>query len=562
MKVALVQESPTVGDLHGNVERLLAALARAKEAGADLAVCAELAISAYPPRDFLDRPSFVDQQLAALHHLAKAAPLPTLVGFIDKATEGGINRLYNAVAVIEEGVVREVIHKTLLPTYDVFDERRYFSPATERRLVDIGGVAIGVSICEDIWNNSEHFGGSHTEPRRYLSDPIAELCALGAELLINLSASPFWANKRRTRQELLCAQAKRHGVPLLVTNQVGAHDDLIFDGGSIAINANGEIVGSCKEFESDLLIAAFSEEARSLECETSASHDLSQAGETAACLDALVYGLREYATKCGFHSVVLGLSGGIDSAVTAAVAALALGPENVHGVALPSKYSSDHSKSDAKDLADAMGIHHQLISIESTVAALEEALAPSFAGKDEDVTEENVQARARGVILMALSNKFGHLLLNTGNKSEVAVGYCTLYGDMCGGLSVLSDVFKTDVYRLAKEVNARAGKAVIPESTIEKPPSAELRPGQLDQDSLPPYDILDPLLEGYIEGHESQESLEKRFDPHVVAHVLRLVRRNEYKRYQLAPGLKVRAKTFGAGRRMPLACKHPTQNNS
>lgn len=557
MKVALVQESPIVGDLQGNVDRLLVALERAKQEGADLAVCAELAISAYPPRDLLDQPHFVEKQLAALQRLAEMSPIPALVGFVDHACEVGIERLYNAAALIEDGVVRDVIHKTLLPTYDVFDERRYFSPATERRLLEFGGFKIGVSICEDIWNNSEHFGSNHGEPRRYVSDPIDELQALGADLLINLSASPFWADKREMRQTMLQAQAKRHGLPLIVVNQVGAHDDLIFDGGSMAIDASGELRGSCKEFSTDLLIVDVSEDHRHIKLADRRSHAFGEPGEIEACLDALVLGLRDYATKCGFTSVVLGLSGGIDSALTAAIAALALGPENVHGIALPSKYSSEHSLSDAEALAKAMGIHYQVISIEGPVAALEASLAPSFEGTEQGVTEENIQARARGVVLMALSNKFGHLLLNTGNKSEVAVGYCTLYGDMCGGLSVLSDVFKTDVYRLALAVNARAGKSVIPASTIHKPPSAELRPGQLDQDSLPPYDILDPLLARYVEQQESVESLQRDFDPAVVEHVIGLVRRNEYKRYQLAPGLKVRSKSFGSGRRMPLACKYP-----
>ena len=558
MKVALVQESPIVGDLQGNVDRLLAALERAAAQGAELAICAELALSAYPPRDFLDQPHFVEKQLAALQRLAEQTPLPTIVGFIDRVLVDGVQGLYNGAALLQDGQVRDVIHKTLLPTYDVFDERRYFTPASERRLIEFGKYKLGISICEDIWNNSEWNELEHWESKRYHIDPIDELTALGADVLINLSASPFWADKRQIRQTMLQAQARRHKLPLLVVNQVGAHDDLIFDGGSMAIDATGEVTARCKEFETDLLVVDLSENHSVSGPAGRMGHDFGEAGEVEACLDALVLGLREYAQKCGFHSVVLGLSGGIDSAVTAAIAALALGPENVHGIALPSKYSSQHSLTDAKALADAMGIHYQVISIEKTVSALESTLAPSFEGTEEDITEENLQARARGVVLMALSNKFGHLLLNTGNKSEVAVGYCTLYGDMCGGLSILSDVFKTDVYKLALAINARAGKAVIPISTIEKPPSAELRPGQLNQDSLPPYDVLDSLLARYIEEHESAESLERDFDPAMVQRVLGLVRRAEYKRYQLAPGLKVRSKSFGPGRRMPIACKHPT----
>lgn len=558
MKVALVQESPIVGDLQGNVDRLLVALERAAEQGAQLAVCAELAISAYPPRDLLDQSHFVEKQLAAMQRLAERTPLPTIVGFIDRAVVEGIERLYNAAALLEGGEVRDIIHKTLLPTYDVFDERRYFTPASERRLIPFGNYMLGVSICEDIWNNAERDESEPWEARRYLRDPIDELTALGADVLINLSASPFWADKREVRQTMLQAQARRHKLPLLVVNQVGAHDDLIFDGGSMAIDATGKLCGSCKEFASDMLVIDIEADHQHIVMTDRRSHGFGEPGEIEACLDALVLGLRDYATKCGFKSVVLGLSGGIDSALTAAIASLALGPENVHGIALPSKYSSDHSLTDAKALADTMGIHYQVIPIEGAVAAFEAALVPSFEGTNEDVTEENIQARARGVMLMALSNKFGHLLLNTGNKSEVAVGYCTLYGDMCGGLSILSDVFKTDVYKLALAVNARAGRPVIPEATIQKPPSAELRPGQLDQDSLPPYEILDPLLMRFVEEQESVESLQRDFDPAVVEHVVGLVRRNEYKRYQLAPGLKVRSKSFGPGRRMPLACKHPT----
>ncbi len=551
MKVALVQESPIVGDFQGNVDRLLISLERAAALGADLAVCAELAISAYPPRDLLDRPDFVGEQLLALERLAAHAALPTLVGFVDRNERDGIKHLWNAAALLDGGKVVDTIHKTLLPTYDVFDERRYFTPAPHRRLLHVGDHKLGVSICEDIWNHSEYW-----EDRRYHEDPIEELVALGAEVIINLSASPFWMDKRRVRQEMLQAQAAHYGLPLLVVNQVGAYDDLIFDGGSVAIDAAGAVCGSCKEFQTDLLVVDLASDHKHIATAKRQTHAFDEEGETLACLDALILGLRSYAHTCGFQSVVLGLSGGIDSALTAAIASEALGPENVYGVALPSKYSSDHSLTDAKALASAMGVHYQVISIEETVAALERSLASSFEGTEEGVTEENLQARARGVILMALSNKFGHLLLNTGNKSEVAVGYCTLYGDMCGGLSVLSDVFKTDVYKLSLAVNKRAGKAVIPESTIRKPPSAELRPGQLDQDSLPPYDVLDPLLARYVEQHESAESLAKDFDPETVQHVIRLVHRAEHKRYQLAPGLKVRSKSFGPGRRMPLACKH------
>lgn len=548
MKVALVQVSPRVGDLRGNVQVITNALRSAQNAGADLAVCCELAVSAYPPRDYLDRPEFIDAQIAALHSLAAQCPLPTLVGFVDRQRVDGQTRLFNAAAFIDGSAVTKVVHKSLLPTYDVFDERRYFTPAAKRETVTIGETRVGISICEDIWNDAQYW-----DELRYEMDPIEELVGQGAELLINLSASPFAAGKRLIRQEMLCAQARKHGLPLLVVNQVGAHDDLIFDGRSMAIDATGEPKAVCAEFESDMQVVDVDTKSGSVVGAIRQLPGFDTLGETQAGLNALVLGLRDYAHTCGFKSAVLGLSGGIDSALTAAIAAEALGPENVYGVALPSKYSSDHSLSDAEALATAMGIQFQTIPIANPVASIEESLAASFAGKAEDVTEENIQARSRGLILMALSNKFGHLLLNTGNKSEVAVGYCTLYGDMCGGLSILSDVFKTEVYRMSKEVNRRAGKEVIPSSTIEKPPSAELRPGQLDQDSLPPYDILDPLLQRYVEEHESAASLRKSFDPELVNRVLKMIHRAEHKRYQLAPGLKIRSKSFGPGRRMPLA---------
>ncbi len=548
MKVALVQESPLVGDLGGNVSSLTEALRSAADAGAELAVCAELALSAYPPRDYLDREEFMDAQLQALQTLAAQCPLPTLVGFIDRQRIDGQLRLFNAAAFIQDGAVEQVIHKSLLPTYDVFDERRYFTPANSRELITISGIPVGVSICEDIWNNAEHW-----DERRYEIDPVAELAEQGAKLLINMSASPFGTGKRQVRQHMLCAQARRHHLPLLVVNQVGAHDDLVFDGRSMAIDAKGHAQALCAEFESDMQVVDVNIVTGEVSGQMRTLPGFDTQGETQAALDALILGLRDYAQKCGFRSVLLGLSGGIDSALTAAIAAAALGAENVYAVALPSKYSSDHSLTDAEALAKAMGIQYQTIAIAKSVAAIEETLAPSFADTSEDVTEENIQARCRGILLMALSNKFGHLLLNTGNKSEVAVGYCTLYGDMCGGLSVLSDVFKTEVYRMAEEVNRRAGKAVIPQSTIDKPPSAELRPGQVDEDSLPPYDVLDALLERYIEKHEPASSLAKDFDPELVQRVLKMIHRAEHKRYQLAPGLKIRHKSFGPGRRMPLA---------
>lgn len=549
VKIALVQESPIIGDLQNNVRLFQSAISNAADKGAELAICCELAISGYPPRDYLDREEFITDQRLALESLALACPIPTIVGFIDHERIAGHLHLYNAAACIDEGKVVDIVHKTLLPTYDVFDERRYFSPGKKRKLVSLAGLKLGVSICEDIWNDRTFW-----KDTRYEVDPVEELAALKPDLLINLSASPFWTDKRALRQELLQAQARKHQLPLFVVNQVGAHDDLVFDGGSMAIDQSGQIIARCSEFTRDCGITDFDSTRKTLRGGfVGDQHPFSQEGEIAAGLDALVLGLRDYAKKCGFQSALIGLSGGIDSALTAAIACLALGEDNVHGVALPSKYSSQHSLDDAEALAKAMGLHYRIIPIADTVEAIEKSLAPAFVGHEEDVTEENIQARSRGIILMALSNKFGHLLLNTGNKSEVAVGYCTLYGDMCGGLSVLSDVYKTDVYRMSREINRRAGRALIPVSTIDKPPSAELRPGQLDQDSLPAYSLLDEILRRYIEEEQAIKILYKDFDKSVVDRVVHLIRRSEFKRYQLAPGLKVRSKSFGPGRRMPLA---------
>ncbi|MBL4636685.1 MAG: NAD+ synthase [Kofleriaceae bacterium] len=548
MKIALVQESPVIGDVQGNVRLLQAAISSAADRGADLAVCCELAITGYPPRDYLDRREFILEQRAALDSLAGACAIPTLVGFIDHREISGHLHLFNAAACIEDGRVVDIVHKTLLPTYDVFDERRYFTPGAKRKLTTLAGLRIGVSICEDIWNDKEYWSAL-----RYDIDPLEELVAMKPDILINLSASPYSANKPATRRKLLQAQARKCKLPLVMVNQIGAHDDLVFDGGSMAFDSSGQVVARCSEFSTDCLLVDFDKDSHELSGPAGNADDLSETCETQSGLNALILGLKDYCRKCGFSSVILGLSGGIDSALTAAIASAALGPDKVYAVALPSKYSSEHSLDDAEELARNMGIHYQVISIEDTVDAIERSLAPAFADCQEDVTEENIQARARGIILMALSNKFGHLLLNTGNKSEVAVGYCTLYGDMCGGLSVLSDVFKTEVYRMSNEINRRAGRAVIPESTITKAPSAELRPGQVDQDSLPPYELLDSLLQRYIEDHESAASLYNDFDRETVDRVLQLVRRSEFKRYQLAPGIKIRSKAFGPGRRMPLA---------
>jgi NAD+ synthetase len=550
VKIALVQRNLTVGDFEGNLARLLAGVGEAHALGADLAVCTELAIPGYPPRDLCERDAFVDANLRTLETFARRSPLPVLVGFIDRAAGPG-PRIHNAAAVVAGGVVRSVHHKTLLPTYDVFDESRYFAPAARRELAIIGGVRVGVCICEDSWNDS-----SFWPHRRYRSDPVEEFAKLGAELLINLSASPFAMEKRALRHRMLSAQAAKHGLPLLMANQVGGNDDLLFEGGSVAFDARGELRAYAAEFAEDVLLVEVSLPNGTVRGNCRTRHPFDAAGDAAAALDGLIMGTRDYASKCGFQTALVGLSGGVDSALTAAIAAAALGPTQVTGIAMPSRYSSEHSVRDAKALATNLGLQFHEVSIEPAFHAFLVTLAPLFAGRHPDVTEENLQARARGVVLMALSNKFGHLLLTTGNKSELAVGYCTLYGDMSGGLAVISDVPKTLVYGLAHEINRRAGRDVIPRSTLEKAPSAELRPNQTDQDSLPPYPELDRILELYVEDAASREQIiADGHQPAVVDDILRRIRSSEYKRYQAAPGLKISGKAFGPGRRLPLAAR-------
>lgn len=568
MKLALVQTNPTIGDVAGNVDALLARVGEAARAGAELAVCAELAICGYPPRDLLDQPAFVDANLRALERMARDAAIPVIVGFVDRSP-GRLpaGRLRNAAAVIADGRVCSVHHKTLLPTYDVFDEWRYFEPAERVELAHVAGVAVGVSICEDIWNDADFW-----PERRYRADPVEALAAMGAELLVNISASPFTVHKRRVRRRMLAAQAAKHELPLVMVNQVGGNDDLLFDGGSMALSNTGRIGARAREFAEDLVCVDIdlcrlcglgglgglgTGEVHGPMADV---HGDDAAGNNAAALDALVMGTRDYVHKCGFSRALVGLSGGIDSALTAAIAVRALGADNVLGVSMPSRYSSEHSMSDASELAQALGMGFLTIPIEGMFQAALDALGPAFAGCPADVTEENLQARCRGMVLMGLSNKLGHMVLTTGNKSELAVGYCTLYGDMCGGLAVISDVPKTMVYELSREINRQAGRQagreLIPRSTLEKPPSAELRPDQTDQDSLPPYDVLDAIIELHVEALRSREQIVAAgFAPEVVDQVLGLIRRSEYKRHQAPPGLKIRARTFGPGRRMPLAAR-------
>ena len=539
MRVALAQMNPTVGDVGGNVDRAGKMCEEAAARGADLVLLPELCISGYPPRDLVEQPDFVAACMAGLDRFARAAPVAAVIGLPEANDRTAGRRLYNTAAVVAQGRVLSLHRKLLLPTYDVFDEHRHFEPAPELALATICGRRMAVTICEDVWNDPDFWPAP-----RYPRDPIAELAGLGAEGIVNLSASPFSLDKRFVRPKMLRAQAEKHRLPLLYVNQVGGQDDLVFDGHSMAIGPDGTTLACAPEFREAVVIADLD----------SGAGDLFDPidGDDAAALEALVLGTRDYARRCGFRSAVVGLSGGMDSSVVASVAVRALGREQVLGVAMPSRYSSAASLADARALAGALGIAFREVAIEPIFASTLAVLEPAFVDRPADVTEENLQARIRGLLLMALSNKLGHLLLSTGNKSEMAVGYCTLYGDMAGGLAVLADVPKTLVYRIAERINQQG--PVIPRSVFDKPPSAELRPGQTDQDTLPPYDLLDRLIEAHIErGWGRARLLDAGFDPGVVDDFLERVRKNEYKRRQAAPGLRITSKAFGPGRRMPIA---------
>ncbi len=542
MKVALAQLNTTVGDIAGNEQKILAAYQRAAAAGVAMMVCPELTVCGYPPRDLLLKRRFVAQNLEALKRLAAATGKSgLLVGYVAENTFRPGRAVTNSVALLQQGVIVTTRSKTLLPTYDVFDEDRYFEPATENLPAQFGAQKIGLTICEDIWND-----GDFWPERRYRHNPPVDLAAAGAGLLFNVSASPWHLGKSRTRYEMLRSMAVKIGRPIVFCNQVGGNDELIFDGDSLVFNGAGELVAQAKSFAEDFVI---------VDTEAGRSIKFVELPVEEALYQALVLGLRDYLHKCGFKSAVLGLSGGIDSAVTACLAAAALGPENVRAVSLPSQYSSRGSLDDARALAERLGLQYEVIPIQRAFEIARQELQPVFAGRPEDTTEENLQARLRGVLLMALSNKFGSLLLTTGNKSELAVGYCTLYGDMCGGLAVISDVPKTMIYRLARWINRE--QEIIPSASITKPPSAELRPNQCDQDSLPPYEVLDAILELYIvEAKSGAEISAAGFDESIVRRVIRLIDLNEYKRRQAAPGLKVTSKAFGMGRRIPIAQKY------
>jgi len=543
MKIALAQINTTVGDLAGNKAKILDFYLRAVQAGADVVFFPELSTTGYPPRDLLLKKSFIKQNLESLSELAAATNKKTamLVGFVGENKVSPGRELTNEVALLLDGKIVCTRVKTLLPTYDVFDEDRYFEPATKNVPVEFGGKVCGLTICEDIWNDADFWS-----QRRYRRDPVADLLSAGADFIFNISASPWNVGKERVRLEMLTTLARQSHKTIIFCNAVGGNDELIFDGNSLVIDGNGKVIALGKSFQEDLLC---------VDTEKAKSVDVPETSDEENVYHALVLGLRDYFYKCGFKSAVLGLSGGIDSAVTACLASAALGQDHVHGISLPSQFSSQGSLDDARILAENLGIRYDVVPIQPAFETVKKQLAPVFAGRPEDTTEENLQARLRGVILMGVSNKFGSLLLTTGNKSEMAVGYCTLYGDMCGGLAVICDVPKTMIYRLARWINRE--REIIPNSSITKPPSAELRPNQTDQDSLPPYEILDAILEQYVVQSKSVSDIIKSgFDEKTVKRVVKLIDTSEYKRRQAAPGLRVTTKAFGVGRRIPIAQRY------
>lgn len=542
MKIALAQFNPTVGDFSGNAARILTLAAEAKSRGAQLAVFSELCLCGYLPHDLIERPAFFEANRRELDRLAREIVLPSIVGTLGHAQDETGKPIANCAALLGEGRILFEQRKMLLPTYDVFDEARYFQPARTLAAFPFCGGQLGIAICEDMWNDKVFW-----RKRLYERDPVAELVGQGSTVLINLSASPYTIEKPPFRIEMLSALARHHARPVVYVNQVGGNDSLVFDGSSFAVTPDGRVAAQARAFEEDLVM---------FDAETGAGDLRSQPeNEIAGVFQALVTGTHDYVRKCGFRQVTMGLSGGIDSAVVACIAAAAVGPENVYGVAMPGPFSSEGSLRDARKLAENLKIKFQTLPIAPVHEKYLETLAPEFVGREADVTEENIQARVRGNLLMALSNKFGSLVLSTGNKSELAVGYCTLYGDMAGGLAVISDIPKTMVYELARHINR--GGEVIPAACLTKAPSAELRPNQTDQDTLPPYDVLDRILKAYVEEHASPQEIAGRFGlaHELVRDVAARVDRNEYKRQQAAPGLKVTSKAFGIGRRFPIAQK-------
>jgi NAD+ synthase (glutamine-hydrolysing) len=549
MRIALAQINNTVGDLEANAAKILDFARRGEQAGAEVVAFPELALTGYPPRDLVEKQSFLDRTAATLQAVAdEAAGLRAalIVGYVASSPPNAAIRAQNAAAVISGGRICWSQAKMLLPNYDVFDEARYFEPAASQGLCDLRGRKTAITICEDAWNDKQFW-----ERRRYTRDPIEELAQKGAELIVSINASPWNIGKRQQRETVFRATARRFGLPLVYVHMVGGNDQLIFDGSSFAMTAAGDIAARAKSFDEDLIVF----DSASGTGDDHANHLM---GDQAA-FEALVLGTRDYIRKCGFRAVLVALSGGIDSALVVAIATEAVGKENVTGIGMPGPYSSEHSLTDARALAHNLGIRFEVVSIDTGYRAMIQTLTPLFAGFNADATEENLQSRLRGMTLMALSNKFGSLVLTTGNKSEIAVGYCTLYGDMCGGLAVISDVPKTMVYRLARIANQRFVRRglprPIPENTFTKPPSAELRPDQKDTDSLPEYSMLDDILSGYVERHESVPEIARNANlpEDMVRDIVRKVDRNEYKRQQAAPGLRITAKAFGMGRRFPIA---------
>jgi NAD+ synthase (glutamine-hydrolysing) len=543
VNIALGQINPTVGDFAGNSAKIIEFSQRARSAGAGLILFPELSVCGYPPRDLVERVSFVQHNHEAAEHIAaETRGIAVICGLVTPAQADTGKSVMNSAALLMDGRIKFVQSKMLLPTYDVFDEVRNFAPARSQVLVPFCGKQMALTICEDAWNDK------HFWPRRlYSVDPVDALVHAGGNFVLNISASPFWANKRELRREMLATIARTDRVPVAFVNQVGGNDSLVFDGASMVLDREGKVIAQGKSFEEDLIF--FDSD--------SLTGDMHQQieGEEASVYSALVLGTRDYIRKCGFRQAIVGLSGGIDSALTATIAVDAIGPGNVIGVGMPGPYSSEGSINDARELASNLGIRFEVLSITEIVNGFTATLSGVFRGMAEDATEENIQSRVRGSLLMALSNKFGALVLSTGNKSELGVGYCTLYGDMAGGLAVINDVPKTLVYRLSRYVNSR--NPVIPHASLEKPPSAELRAGQMDSDSLPPYEVLDAILEDYVEDAHSAEQIsrERGFDLELVKSVIRMVERNEYKRQQAAPGIKISPKAFGYGRRFPIAAK-------
>ena len=556
MKICLAQINPTVGAFEQNVKKICRFINTAKKKRADLIVFPEMCIVGYPPKDLLELSGFVDSNLKALEEVRNnVTGISAIVGFVDRNAGQRGKNLYNAAAYINNKEIVSRHYKSLLPTYDVFDEDRYFEPAHSISLAKISGRKSGISICEDAWGANIIWHG-----KIHHKDPVESMIRQGAEIIINISASPFTIGKQDERLKMLTSHAKKYNVPIIFVNQIGGNDDLVFDGNSLVINKKGVIVDKALSFEEDLLMVEFKgPDISAGGSKPSSVGKRTQAGagedEIESVYKALVLGTRDYVRKCGFKKAVIGLSGGIDSAVTAVIAARALGKGKVLGVTMPSGFSSKGSVKDSKALAKRLGIAFENIPIKSVYNAYTKTLSGVFTGLPFDVTEENLQARIRGKILMAISNKHGYLVLTTGNKSELAVGYCTLYGDMCGGLAVISDIPKTMVYDIAEYINRK--KEIIPIDTIEKPPSAELRPDQKDQDSLPPYDILDGVLRAYVEESKDIDDIVGiGFNETLVKDIIKKVDTNEYKRKQAAPGLKVTSKAFGTGRRMPLAQRY------